>query len=128
MAERRARKRRERRIVPEGQAHIQATFNNTLVTITDPQGNVVCWASGGSSGFKGARKSTPYAAQLTSETAARQAIDMGMKKISVFVKGPGSGRDAAIRALQMAGLAVTSIADVTPVPHNGPRAPKRRRI
>ena len=127
MAERR-RRRREQRIVPEGQAHIQATFNNTIVTITDPEGNVVCWASGGSSGFRGARKSTPYAAQMTSENAARQAMDMGMRRISVFVKGPGSGRDAAIRSLQAAGMQVTSIADVTPVPHNGPRPRKRRRI
>ncbi len=127
MAERR-RRRREQRIVPEGQAHIQATFNNTIVTITDPEGNVVCWASGGSSGFRGARKSTPYAAQITSENAARQAMDMGMRRISVFVKGPGSGRDAAIRSLQAAGMQVTSIADVTPVPHNGPRPRKRRRI
>ena len=127
MAERR-RRRREQRIVPEGQAHIQATFNNTIVTITDPQGNVVCWASGGSSGFRGARKSTPYAAQMTSENAARQAMDMGMRKIAVFVKGPGSGRDSAIRSLQAAGMQVTSIADVTPVPHNGPRPRKRRRI
>ena len=127
MAERR-RRRREQRIVPEGQAHIQATFNNTIVTITDPPGNVVCWASGGSSGFRGARKSTPYAAQMTSENAARQAMDMGMRKIAVFVKGPGSGRDSAIRSLQAAGMQVTSIADVTPVPHNGPRPRKRRRI
>ncbi len=127
MAEKR-RRRREQRIVPEGQAHIHATFNNTIVTITDPQGNVVCWASGGTSGFGGARKSTPYAAQITSESAARKALDMGMRKITVYVKGPGSGRDAAIRSLQSAGLQVTSIADVTPVPHNGPRPPKRRRI
>ena len=127
MAERRKR-RRDARIVPEGQAHIQATFNNTIVTITDPQGNAVCWSSGGSVGFKGSRKSTPYAAQMTSEQAARQAMDMGMRKIKVFVKGPGSGRDAAIRALQAAGMQVTGITDVTPVPHNGPRPPKRRRI
>ena len=127
MAERR-RRRRDQRIVPEGQAHIHATFNNTIVTITDPEGNVVCWASGGSSGFRGSRKSTPYAAQMTSENAARQALDMGMRRIAVLVKGPGSGRDAAIRSLQAAGLQVTSIADVTPVPHNGPRPPKRRRI
>jgi small subunit ribosomal protein S11 len=127
LAEKR-RRRREQRIVPEGQAHIHATFNNTIVTITDPQGNVVCWASGGTSGFGGARKSTPYAAQITSESAARKALDMGMRKITVYVKGPGSGRDAAIRSLQSAGLQVTSIADVTPVPHNGPRPPKRRRI
>lgn len=127
MAERRKR-RREQRIVPEGRAHIQATFNNTIVTITDIQGNVLCWASGGSSGFKGSRKSTPYAAQVTSENAARKAMDVGMRRISVFVRGPGSGRDAAIRALQSAGLQVTSIADVTPAPHNGPRPRKRRRI
>ena len=122
------RRRRREQIVPEGQAHIHATFNNTIVTITDPRGNVVCWASGGSSGFKGSRKSTPYAAQITSENAAKQALDMGMRKITVFVKGPGSGRDAAIRSLQAAGIQVTNIADVTPVPHNGPRPPKRRRI
>lgn len=127
MAERRKR-RREQRIVPEGRAHIQATFNNTIVTITDTQGNVLCWASGGSSGFKGSRKSTPYAAQVTSENAARKAMDVGMRRVSVFVRGPGSGRDAAIRALQTSGLQVTSIADVTPVPHNGPRPRKRRRI
>ena len=127
MAERRKR-RRDARIVPEGQAHIQATFNNTIVTITDPQGNAVCWSSGGSVGFKGSRKSTPYAAQKTSEQAARQAMDMGMRKIKVLDKGPGSGRDAAIRALQAAGMQVTGITDVTPVPHNGPRPPKRRRI
>jgi len=127
LAERR-RRRREARLVPEGRAYIKATFNNTIITITDPEGGVLTWASGGTAGFKGSRKSTPYAAQVTSEKAGREAFDMGMRKVSVFVKGPGSGRDAAIRALQSAGLRVASIADVTPVPHNGPRARKRRRI
>jgi small subunit ribosomal protein S11 len=121
-------KRRERKNVPRGQAHIQSTFNNTIVTITDPVGNVVCWSSAGQSGFKGSRKSTPYAAQVTAEGAARKAMENGMRQIEVFVKGPGSGREAAIRSLQAAGLQVVSIADVTPIPHNGCRPPKRRRV
>lgn len=121
-------RRRERRNVPRGHAHVQATFNNTIVTITDPNGNPVTWGSAGASGFKGSRKSTPYAAGLTAENAARRAVEQGMRTVEVFVKGPGSGRESAIRSLQAAGLAVTSITDVTPVPHNGPRPPKRRRV
>jgi small subunit ribosomal protein S11 len=121
-------KRRERKNVPRGQAHVQSTFNNTIVTITDPQGAVICWASAGQSGFKGSRKSTPYAAQIAAESAARKAMDNGMRAIEVFVKGPGSGREAAVRSLQAAGLTVTSITDVTPLPHNGCRPPKRRRV
>ncbi|HZU02131.1 MAG TPA: 30S ribosomal protein S11 [Ktedonobacteraceae bacterium] len=121
-------RRRERKSVPRGQAHIQATFNNTIVTLTDPNGNVLSWGSAGSQGFKGSRKSTPYAAQVTAETAARKAMEHGLRQIDVFVKGPGSGREAAIRSLQAAGLSVTSIVDVTPIPHNGCRPPKRRRV
>ncbi|EFO82028.1 ribosomal protein S11 [Oscillochloris trichoides DG-6] len=105
-----------------------STFNNTIVTITDPSGAVVCWASAGQGGFKGSRKSTPYAAQITADSAARKAMENGMRSIEVFVKGPGSGREAAIRSLQAAGLQVTSITDVTPIPHNGCRPPKRRRV
>jgi small subunit ribosomal protein S11 len=126
-AKTRARKR-ERKAIPKGKAYIQSTFNNTLITLTDPQGNAVAWSSGGTSGFKGSRKSTPYAAQMAAQQAARKAIDQGMRQVDVFVKGPGSGREAAIRALQSAGLAVLSIRDVTPIPHNGCRPPKRRRI
>ncbi|MEI8165087.1 MAG: 30S ribosomal protein S11 [Chloroflexales bacterium] len=121
-------KRRERKNVPRGQAHVLSTFNNTIVTITDPQGAVVCWASAGQSGFKGSRKSTPYAAQVTADTAARKAMENGMRSLEVFVKGPGSGREAAVRSLQSAGLQVSSITDVTPIPHNGCRPPKRRRV
>lgn len=121
-------RRRERKSVPRGQVHIQATFNNTIVTLTDPNGNVLSWGSAGGQGFKGSRKSTPYAAQVTAETAARKAMDHGLRQVDVYVKGPGSGREAAIRALQQTGLAVTSITDVTPIPHNGCRPPKRRRV
>ncbi len=121
-------RRRERKSVPRGQAHIQATFNNTIVTLTDPNGNVISWGSAGGQGFKGSRKSTPYAAQVTAEAAARKAMDHGMRQVEVFVKGPGSGREAAIRSLQSTGLAVVSIIDVTPIPHNGCRPPKRRRV
>jgi small subunit ribosomal protein S11 len=121
-------RRRERKSVPRGQAHIQATFNNTIVTLTDPNGNVISWGSAGGQGFKGSRKSTPYAAQVTAESAAKKAMDHGLKQVDVFVKGPGSGREAAIRALQANGLSVTSITDVTPIPHNGCRPPKRRRV
>ena len=121
-------RRRERKNVPRGQAYIQATFNNTLITLTDPQGNVVCWSSAGSHGFRGSRKSTPYAAQITAEAVARKALDNGMRLIEVFVKGPGSGRESAVRSLQSAGLTVTAITDVTPIPHNGCRPPKRRRV
>jgi small subunit ribosomal protein S11 len=115
-------------MVPRGTAHVQASFNNTIVTLTDPVGNVLSWGSAGASGFKGSRKSTPYAAQITAEGAARRAMEHGLRQVDVFVKGPGSGREAAIRALQGAGLQVTSITDVTPIPHNGCRAPKRRRV
>ena len=122
------RKRRERKNVEKGCAHIRATFNNTIVTITDVAGNAVSWASSGELGFKGSRKSTPYAAQVVAEQAARGAVDHGMKSVDVFVKGPGSGRESAIRALATAGLAITTIKDVTPIPHNGCRPPKRRRV
>jgi small subunit ribosomal protein S11 len=121
-------RRRERKNIPRGNAYIQATFNNTLVTITDPQGNVIAWSSAGSHGFRGSRKSTPYAAQVTSETAARKAMDHGVRQVDVFVKGPGSGRESAVRSLQSAGITVLSITDVTPIPHNGCRPPKRRRV
>jgi small subunit ribosomal protein S11 len=121
-------KRRERKSIPKGKAYIQSTFNNTLITLTDPMGNAVAWSSAGTSGFKGSRKSTPYAAQMAAQQAAHKAMDQGMRQVDVFVKGPGSGREAAIRALQSAGLAVLSIRDVTPIPHNGCRPPKRRRI
>lgn len=121
-------RRRERRNVPRGIAHIQSTFNNTIVTITDPDGTTIAWASGGSLGFPGSRKSTPFAAGLTAEQAARRAMENGMRQIDVRIKGPGAGRESAIRSLQAAGLAVTSIVDITPVPHNGPRPRKRRRV
>ena len=116
------------RNVTEGVAHILATFNNTIVTITDRNGNVVVWASCGSSGFSGSKKSTPFAAQVTSEAVAKKAVEHGMKTVEVYVKGPGSGRESAIRALQAAGLAISVIRDVTPIPHNGCRPPKRRRV
>lgn len=122
------RRRRTRRSVPEGVAHIHATFNNTIVAITDPQGAVVAWSSAGSVGFKGSRKGTPFAAQMAAEAAARKVADFGMRTVIVFVKGPGGGRESAIRALQAAGLNVSSIRDVTPIPHNGCRPPKRRRV
>jgi small subunit ribosomal protein S11 len=114
-------KRREKKHVPRGQAHIQSTFNNTIVTITDPSGNVICWSSAGQNGFKGSRKSTPYAAPITAEAAARKAMENGMRSVEVFVKGPGAGREAAIRSLQAAGLQVVAITDVMPIPHNGAR-------
>ena len=122
------RRRRERKNIERGAAHIQSTFNNTIVTITDVQGNAVSWASAGELGFRGSRKSTPYAAQMAAETATKAALIHGLKTVDVFVKGPGSGREAAIRALSASGLEVTSITDVTPVPHNGCRPPKRRRV
>ncbi len=122
------RRRRDRKNIDCGSAHIQSTFNNTIVTITDTQGNAVSWASAGEMGFRGSKKSTPFAAQTAAETAAKIAIDHGMKTVEVYVKGPGAGREAAIRALQTAGLEVTSIKDVTPIPHNGCRPPKRRRV
>ena len=121
-------RRRVKKNVPYGIAHIKTSFNNTIVTITDPEGNVVCWESAGSAGFKGSRKSTPFAAQLAAENAARKAQEHGVKKVDVFVKGPGSGRETAIRSLQAAGLEVGAISDVTPQPHNGCRPPKRRRV
>lgn len=121
-------RRKPKRMVPRGQAHIYATFNNTIVTITDTEGNTIAWASAGSSGFKGSRKSTPYAARLASQNAARVAQDYGMQEVTVIVKGPGPGREAAIRALQASGITVRSIQDVTPVPHNGCRPPKKRRV
>jgi len=121
-------RKRVRRNVERGQAHIQASFNNTIVTLTDEQGNALSWASAGGLGFKGSRKSTPYAAQMAAEAAANKAAPYGLKSVDVMVKGPGSGREAAIRALQTCGINVTSIRDVTPVPHNGCRPPKRRRV
>lgn len=122
------RKRRVRKHIEAGVAHIHSTFNNTLVMITDPQGNAVAWSSAGALGFKGSRKSTPFAAQMAAEAAAKEAMEHGMKTVEVAVKGPGSGREAAIRAIQAAGIDVTAIRDVTPVPHNGSRPPKRRRV
>ncbi|MBE6680302.1 MAG: 30S ribosomal protein S11 [Ruminococcaceae bacterium] len=121
-------KRRERKNVEKGAAHIQATFNNTIITITDTEGNAVSWASAGEMGFKGSRKSTPFAAQTAAEAAGKIAVDHGMKTVEVYVKGPGSGRESAIRALQTVGLEITMIKDVTPIPHNGCRPPKRRRV
>ena len=120
--------RREKRNIPRGQAHIQATFNNTIITVTDPHGNTITWASAGTAGFKGSRKSTPYAAQLAAQQAARAAQDNGMRELDIYVKGPGPGREAAIRSLQAAGLVIRSITDMTPIPHNGCRPPKRRRV
>ena len=120
--------RKEKKNIPRGQVHILASFNNTIITVTDPTGGVVSWSSSGSCGFRGSRKSTPYAAQVAAETAARKAQEQGVRQVDVFVKGPGSGREAAIRSLQGAGLHVTSITDVTPIPHNGCRPPKRRRV
>ena len=122
------RRRKERKNIERGAAHIQSTFNNTIVTITDLQGNALSWASAGELGFRGSSKSTPYAAQTAAETAAKAAMEHGLKTVEVYVKGPGAGREAAIRALQAAGLDVTMIKDVTPVPHNGCRPPKRRRV
>ena len=121
-------RRRERKNVPVGHAHVQATFNNTIVTITDTSGAAIAWGSAGLAGFKGSRKSTPYAAALSADGAARRAIEHGMRQVEVFVKGPGAGREQAIRSLQSAGLEVTAITDVTPIPHNGCRPPKRRRV
>jgi small subunit ribosomal protein S11 len=121
-------KKRDRRVSANGVAHVQASFNNTIVTITDQDGNVVTWASAGKVGFKGSRKSTPFAAQVAAEACAREAQNLGMKRVEVWVKGPGSGREAAIRSLQAAGLEISAIKDVTPIPHNGCRPPKRRRV
>ena len=121
-------RRRERKNIDKGQAHIHSSFNNTIVTISDVQGNVISWASAGGLGFKGSRKSTPFASQMAAETAAKAAMEHGLKSVEVYVKGPGSGREAAIRALQTAGLEISMIKDVTPIPHNGCRPPKRRRV
>ncbi len=121
-------RKKERKNIAQGQAHIKSTFNNTIISITDPSGAVVSWSSSGQVGFKGSRKSTPFAAQLAAEDAAKRAMEHGLKRVDVFVKGPGSGRETAIRSLQAAGLEVGSISDVTPMPHNGCRPPKRRRV
>ena len=122
------RKKKEKKNIPNGVAHIQATFNNTIITITDPVGNVVAWSSSGAKGFKGSRKSTPFAAQIATEDCAKRAQENGMRALEVFVKGPGSGRESALRALQSVGLNITFIRDITPIPHNGCRPPKRRRV
>jgi small subunit ribosomal protein S11 len=121
-------KKRDRKVGTNGVAHVQASFNNTIVTVTDMDGNVISWASGGKVGFKGSRKSTPFAAQVAAESCAREAINLGLKRVEVWVKGPGAGREAAIRAMQAAGLEISAIKDVTPIPHNGCRPPKRRRV
>ena len=128
MANKTTKKRKERKQIQVGRAYTQSTFNNTIVTITDPQGNVVAWGSSGTAGFKGSRKGTPYAAQMAARDAARKAMDNGMRQIDIFVKGPGSGREAAIRSLQSSGLHITGIRDVTPIPHAGCRPPKKRRV
>lgn len=121
-------RKRERRLIPKGKAYIQSTFNNTIITFTDQEGNVISWGSSGLAGFKGSRKGTPYAAQLATESAARKAVEQGLRQVEVYVKGPGSGREAALRSLQAAGLTVSGIRDITPVPHNGCRPPKKRRV
>ena len=121
-------KKKEKKNIPSGVVHIQSTFNNTIVTITDPAGNVVAWSSAGVQGFKGSRKSTPFAAQLAAEDAVKKAMEHGMKNVEVYVKGPGAGRESALRSLQAAGLNISVIKDVTPIPHNGCRPPKRRRV
>ncbi len=128
MAEVKKAKKRDRKASVNGVAHVQASFNNTIVTITDMDGAVLTWASAGKVGFKGSRKSTPFAAQVAAESSAREALNMGMKRVEVWVKGPGAGREAAIRSLQAAGLEISAIKDVTPIPHNGCRPPKRRRV
>jgi small subunit ribosomal protein S11 len=121
-------RKKERKVIPSGHAFIQSSFNNTVVTLTDPEGNVLSWGSSGTAGFKGSRKGTPYAAQLAAQDAVKKAASYGLRQVDVFVKGPGSGREAAIRALQASGLAIASIKDITPIPHNGCRPPKRRRV
>ncbi len=128
MAEVKKAKKRDRKVGTNGVAHLQASFNNTIITITDMDGNVISWASAGKVGFKGSRKSTPFAAQVAAEATAREALNFGMKRVEVWVKGPGAGREAAIRSLQAAGLEISAIKDVTPIPHNGCRPPKRRRV
>ncbi len=121
-------RKKEKKSIPQGRAYIHSTFNNVIVTLTDPSGNVISWGSSGTAGFKGSRKGTPYAAQMAAEAAARKAKEHGLRQVDVFVRGPGGGREAAIRSLQIAGLTITSIRDVTPIPHNGCRPPKRRRV
>jgi small subunit ribosomal protein S11 len=121
-------RKKERKVIPSGRAFIQSSFNNTVVTLTDPEGNVLSWGSSGTAGFKGSRKGTPYAAQLAAQDAVKKAASYGLRQVDVFIKGPGSGREAAIRALQSSGLAISSIKDITPIPHNGCRPPKRRRV
>jgi small subunit ribosomal protein S11 len=121
-------RKKERKIIPSGRAFIQSSFNNTVVTLTDPEGNVLSWGSSGTAGFKGSRKGTPWAAQLAAQDAVKKAVSYGLRQVDVFVKGPGGGREAAIRALQSSGLAISSIKDITPIPHNGCRPPKRRRV
>jgi small subunit ribosomal protein S11 len=129
MAQKKARvRKREKKSIPRGKAYIQSSFNNIMITLTDPSGNVIAWGSSGSAGFKGSRKGTPYAAQRAAQEASRRAMEHGLRQVEVLIKGPGSGREAAIRALQASGLVITSIRDVTPIPHNGCRAPKRRRV
>ena len=128
MAKKPRTRKREKKSIPSGVVHIQSTFNNTIVTITDPGGNVIAWSSPGVQGFKGSRKSTPFAAQLAAEDAAKKAMEHGMRNVVVYVKGPGAGRESALRSLQAAGFTISSIKDVTPVPHNGCRPPKRRRV
>ncbi len=123
-----AEKKKVKRVVVDGVAHVHASFNNTIITITDRQGNTLCWATAGGSGFRGSRKSTPFAAQVAAERASNSALEYGMKRVDVFIKGPGPGRDSAVRALNSAGLKINSISDVTPIPHNGCRPPKRRRV
>ena len=128
MSQKKSRKRKEKKLVPAGRAYVSSTFNNTIVSMTDPVGNVIAWGSSGTAGFKGSRKGTPYAAQLAARDAARRAMDNGMRQIDIYVRGPGSGREAAIRSLQSAGLHITSIRDVTPIPHAGCRPRKKRRV
>ncbi|MFQ5648346.1 MAG: 30S ribosomal protein S11 [bacterium] len=124
----RSKSKKKEKVEANGVAHIKATFNNTIVTLTDQYGNVISWASAGKIGFKGSRKSTPFAAQLSAETAAKEAMELGLKRVEVLIRGPGSGRESAVRSLQAAGLEITAIKDVTPIPHNGCRPPKRRRV
>jgi small subunit ribosomal protein S11 len=126
--EKRVRRKRDRKVIPSGKAYIKSTFNNTMVTLADPQGNVISWGSSGTAGFKGSRKGTPYAAQMAAHEAARKAMEQGLRQVGVYVKGPGSGREAAIRSLQSSGLYITSITDMSPIPHGGCRPPKKRRV
>jgi small subunit ribosomal protein S11 len=128
MVDRKLAKKKDKKVGSNGVAHIRSTFNNTIITLTDPSGNTVAWSSAGNQGFKGSRKSTPFAAQTAAEVAAKKAVDMGMRKVEVYINGPGAGREAAVRALHAAGLEVDLIKDVTPIPHNGCRPPKRRRV